>query len=362
MAYKVLLDDIKKIHFDYMKLSIQQTPFLSTRLKARIKLRLKNDLKDKISDKNKLEKLIQKNINTTRLVSWSRINSLANDTENEQMDGFRSWLFSISLDILLLKLVAWHKESGMNELFRMYNLPVRSFIAKNLYGKKGTEYFNIKCNDLTMETFQRFLRYSNNFSPYKGTIFSYLISIADHLIKDETTQPETLVSDFNEQDETETGGVFWAVSPDPSPELVQEKITFEKFIIEQIVLEGGYPWQILVVLLTKTTNDRTDITQLGDFSIAKIYQEMKNTFTKSSFHEEHELDELFQPLEKQLSLTLNQIIPSKDHRSRSQLETCLDQKLGLVPLKTFFGKDPLKNIRDWNHRLFKRVRKKVIES
>ena len=362
MAYEELLGNIKKIHIDYMKLSNQQTPFLSTRLRARIKLRLNKDFKDKISDKNKLEKVIQKNITATRMISWSRINSLMNDSENDQMDTFRSWLFSISLDLLLLNLVSGNKESGMNELFRMYNLPVKSYIAKNLYGKKGTEYFNSKCHDLTMETFQRFQHYCNNFSPYKGTLFSYLISIADHLIKDETTRPETLVSDFNEHDENDTGGVFWAISPDPSPEEVQEKTTFEKFMIEQIVLEGGYPWQILVVLLTKTTNDRTDITRLEDLSIAKIFQEMKNSFTKNSFHEEEELDKLFLPLEKQLSLTLKEIIPSKDHRSRSQLERYLDERLERLPLKIFFGKVPLKNIRDWNHRLFKRVRKKVLES
>jgi len=362
MAHEQLIDNVKRIHDDYMKLSGEQTYFLSTRLKARIKLRFKMDLKDKINDKKKLEKTVTKYINTTRQVSWSRINSLVYDKEKDILDNFRCWLFNISLDILLLKLIVKHKESGMNELYRMYNLPIKSYIAKNLFGKKGTQYFDSRCHDLMMETFQRFNRYVTNFSPYKGTLFSYLISIADHLIKDESTRPETLVSDFNENEETETGGVFWAISTDPSPDRVQEKATFERYLLEQIILEGGYPWQILIVLLTKTTNDRTDITKMKDLTISELFQEMQNIFSKSSFHDEQELFELFEPLENQLHLLLKEIIPTKDHRSRGLVEEYLDKQLGELPLKIFFGIDPLKNIRDWNHRVFKRVRKKVLES
>ncbi len=362
MAHERIIADVKEIHNEYFKLSGEQTSFLSTRLKVRIKLRFKKDLSEKISNKKKFEKMVQKNINSTQLVSWTRINSLTWDNQKEIIEIFRSWLFSISLDILLINLVLRHKESGMYELHRIYNLPVKSYIAKNLFGKKGTEYFDSSCHDLMMETFQRFEHYAANFSPFKGTLFSYLISIADHLIKDESTRPETLVSDFNEQDETETGGVFWAISSDPPPDQVHEKSAFESFLIEQIILEGGYPWQILVVLLTKTTNDRTDITQLQDLSISQLFQVMKNAFAKGSFHEEKELSDLFKPIEKQLPLSLNEIIPRKDHRSRILMEKHLTKAVGELPLKVFFGKDPLKNIRDWNHRVFKRVRKKVIES
>lgn len=362
MAHEQLIDEVKRIYDDYMKLSGEQTYFLSTRLKARIKLRFKKDFSEKISDKRKLEKIVSKYINTTNQVSWSRITSLDYKREKNTLDIFRSWLFSISLDILLLKLIVKRKETGMNELYRIYNLPIKSYIAKNLFGKKGTEYFDSRCHDLMMETFLRFERYATNFSPYKGTLFSYLISIADHLIKDETTQPEILVSDFNEQDETETSGVFWAISSDPTPDQIQEKAAYERFLLEKIILEGGYPWQILIVLLTKTTNDRTDITKMKDLTITKLFQEMKNMFSKSSFHEDQELFELFKPLENQLPLLLKEIIPTKDHRSRNQVEKYLDEPLGECPLKVFFGIDPLKNIRDWNYRVFKRVRKKILES
>ncbi|MEA1883471.1 MAG: hypothetical protein U9N62_03000 [Thermotogota bacterium] len=361
MAHEQLLDDVKKMHNDYLKLSEEQRHFLSTRLKARIKLRFKMDLLKKSNDKKKLEKTIHRNINTTYKVSWSRINSLPYDKEKNAIELYRSWLFNISLDILLLKLINGHKESGMKEFYRIYNLPVKSYIAKNLYGKKGTEYFNIKCHDLLMETFQRFERYIANFSPFKGALFSYLISIADHLIKDQTAESETLVSEFNEHDEEERGRVFWAVSSDPSPDQLQEKSTFERYLLEQIINEGGYPWQVLVVLFIKTTNNRPDITKLEDLTISELYQKMIQEFTNCSFHEEKELAELFKPLETQLNRHLSEIIPTKDHRSRIHLENHLSNRLGELPLKVFFGKDPLKNIRDWNHRIFKRVRKKVLE-
>lgn len=361
MAHEQILDDIKKMHNDYLRLSEQQTHFLSTRLKTRIELRFKKDFLKKINDKKKLEKAVHRNINSTYQVSWSRINSLPYDKEKDSMELYRSWLFNISLDILLLKLINGHKESGMKEFYRIYNLPVKSYIAKNLYGKKGTEYFNTKCHDLMMESFQRFERYITNFSPFKGTLFSYLISIADHLIKDQTTQPETLISEFNEQDEEERGSVFWAVSSDPSPDKLQEKFAFERYLLEQIIAEGGYPWQVLVVLFTKTTNDRTDITKLEDLTLSELYQKMTQEFTICSFHDEKELAELFKPLKAQLNQHLSEIIPTKDHRSRIHVENYLTYRLGELPLKVFFGKDPLKNIRDWNHRLFKRVRKKVLE-
>ena len=363
MAHEQLIDDVKNIHTDYMRLSGEQNPFLTTRLKTRIKLRFKNDLIDKITNKKKLEKTVSKNISRTRDVSWSRIKSLmCEEGQQDIMEAYRSWLFSISLDILLLNLIIKHKESGMNELYRLYNLPIKSYIAKNLFGKKGTEFFASRCHDLMMETFQRFERYAGNFNPYKGSLFSYLISVADHLIKDETTRPETLTPDFNEHDEDEAAPVFWAVSSDLSPDQLQEKNAKERFLLEQIILEGGYPWQILVVLLTKTTDDRTDITRLSDLSISNLFLEMKNAFSKSSFHEEDELNPIFKPLEKSLCLPLKEIIPSKDHRSRTVMEGQLDKTLGELPLKVFFGKDPLKTIRDWNHRVLKRVRKKVLES
>lgn len=362
MVREQLIDNVKNIHKEYFKLSEEQTHFISIRLKTRIKLRFKKDFLTKINDRKKLEKTVKKNIDTTYLVSWARINSLSYDEDKKTIDVFRSWLFSISLDVLLLKLINGHKETGMNEFYRLYHLPVKSYIANNLFGKKGTEFFNNKCQELMMETFQRFERYVGNFSPFKGTLFSYLISIADHLIKDQTTQPETLVSEFNEQDEEEKSNVFWAISTEPSPDQLHEKSTFERYLMEQIVVEGGYPWQILVVLFTKTTNDRTDITKLQDLTISELFEEMKIVFSSSSSHEEKELSELFKPLENQLNLPLEEIIPTKDHRSRMHVEKYLNNKLGELSLRVFFGKDPLKNIRDWNHRLFKRVRKKVLNN
>jgi len=362
MAHEQLIDDVKKIHNDYLRLSGEQKHFLSTRLKTKIKLRFRKDLSNKITDKKKLEKVVLKNLNTTYQVSWTRINSLSNDVEKEPLEIFRTWLFSISIDILLLKMITGHKESGMNECYRMYNLPVKSYIAKNLFGKKGTEYFNTQCHDLTMETFQRFERYVSNFSPFKGTLFSYLISIADHLIKDQKTKPEKLVSDFNEQDEDESNGVCWAISSDPSPDQVQEKSAFERYLLEQIVSQWGYPWQILAVLFIKTTDDRTDLTKLKDLTLLELFHQMKQVFSTSSFHEEEELSDVFKPLEQQLKLPLSDIIPTKDHRSRMHIQEYLNQQSGELPLKVFFGKDPLKNIRDWNYRLFKRVRKSVLDS
>ena len=363
MAQEQLIDDVKSIHVEYMKFSKEQTHFLSTRLKARIMLRFKKDLKEKINDNKSMNKLISKTITTTCNVSWSRINSLLLDKEKkEPIDIFRSWLFGISIDLLLLNMITKHKQSGMYELYRLYNLPIKSYIAKNLFGKKGTEYFNSRCHDLMLESFQRFERYIDNFDPYKGTLFSYLISIANNLIKDEISRPERLVSDFNEYDEDEAGTVFWAISSDPSPDEIQEKTAYESFLLEQIVLEGGYPWQILVVLLTKTTDDRSDITLLTDLSIRKLFTEMKAAFSKSSFHEVKELDKIFRPIEEQFTVHLDEIIPSKDHKSRKQFEAYLHKELGELPLSVFFGKNPLKNIRDWNYRVLKRVRKKVLES
>ncbi|MFW6263337.1 MAG: hypothetical protein ACOC34_04820, partial [Thermotogota bacterium] len=96
MAQENIIADVKKIHDEYLKLISEQTPFLSTRIKARIKLRFKKDLNEKVSDKKKLEKMVQKNINSTQLVSWTRINSLTWDNQKEIMEIFQSWLFSIS--------------------------------------------------------------------------------------------------------------------------------------------------------------------------------------------------------------------------------------------------------------------------
>src|SRR6056297_3102262 len=110
MAHEQLIDDVKKIHNDYLRLSGEQKHFLSTRLKTKIKLRFRKDLSNKITDKKKLEKVVLKNLNTTYQVSWTRINSLSNDVEKEPLEIFRTWLFSISIDILLLKMITGHKE------------------------------------------------------------------------------------------------------------------------------------------------------------------------------------------------------------------------------------------------------------
>jgi len=101
---------------------------------------------------------------------------------------------------------------------------------------------------------------------------------------------------------------------------------------------------------------------LADQPVIKLYFEMKSAFSKASFHEEKELSEIFSPLEKQLHLPLKEIIPAKDHRSRNYLSAYLNETLSELPLKLFFGKDPFKTIRDWNHRVLKRLRKKVMES
>jgi len=363
MTNNQTIDETKKLYDEYIKLSAEQSSFLTTRLKSRIKLRFRKDFEGQSSDKKKLDKIIEKFISQTQEISWSRIkNFLYEEYHENQMEIYRMWMFSISQDLLLLKLISKRKSSGMSELYREYNLPIKAYISKNLLGVKGTEFFNNKCTDLMMETFQRFERYAMNFNPYKGTLFSYLISIADHLIKDETTIPETLVSDFNEKDEQDNTPIFWAISKDPSPDQLHEKASKEKYFLEQMIAEGGYPWQLLVVLLTKISDERTDITALSELPLLKLFQSMKTSFSESSFHDIEELEEIFKPLENQLMLILKNVIPTKDHQSRGYLHDYLEVKLADLPLSVFFGKDPLKNIRDWNHRVFKRLRKKILES
>ncbi|HPE40446.1 MAG TPA: hypothetical protein PLI77_05085 [Bacteroidales bacterium] len=363
MVNKQLINETKQLYHEYIAFSTDQSPFLITRLKSKIKLRFRKEFEGQSSDKKKMEKTIEQFIKQTREISWTRINSFVYEEHiDNQMELYRMWMFRICQDLLLLKLITKRKASGMNELYREYSLPIKSYISKNLLGIKGTEYFNNRCTDLMLETFQRFERYATNFNPYKGTLFSYLISIADHLVKDETTIPETLVSDFNEQNEQDTTPIFWAISKDPSPDQIQEKTTQERHFLEQMVAVGGYPWQVLVVLLTKITDERTDITALSDLPLSRLFQEMKTSFSKSSFHDIEELEEIFKPLENQLMLILKDVIPTKDHQSRSYLQDYLDDPLADLSLSVFFGKDPLKNIRDWNHRVLKRLRKKVLES
>jgi DNA-directed RNA polymerase specialized sigma24 family protein len=350
--------DLRNKHSEYMKLKKEYNHFLQVRLKARIKLRfsLQN-----FQDRKRVEKNVEKNIIESWDVSWSLINSMKEDKE------FQSWLFDINLNLLLFKMIrkknSSHSEQasqGMVELYRMYRLPIRSYVASRLYGKKGTEYFNNRCEDITMTTFQKFEKYADRYNPYKGSMFSYLVTIAENRVKDEKTLPENLVGEFNERDEDDNTPAVWAVSSDLSPDKAEEKYNFETFVLKTMIEEGGYPWQTLVVLLTKTCSDREDIVQDSDKILYELFDKTRDEIMISSFHEDDEIKALFMPLEEKLSMKLSEIIPTRDHRSRDILSDYLNTTLGEIELGKFFSKDPLKNIRDWNHRLFKRVRKTIL--
>jgi hypothetical protein len=352
-----LIMDLKNKHNAYMKLKKDYNHFLQIRLKARIKLRFSAQ---NFQDRKKVEKAVDKNIAESWAVSWSLINLM-----KEEKD-FNSWLFDINLNLLLFNMIqkknmgSDSSSQGMYELYSMYRLPIRSYVASRLYGKKGTEYFNNRCEDITMTTFQKFEKYVDKYNPYKGSIFSYLVTIAENMVKDEKNLPENLVGEFNEHDEEDHSPAVWAVSTELSPDRVQEKQQFESHVLRTMIVEGGYPWQTLVVLLTKTCSDREDIVSFSDISLYELFDRTRDEIMISSFHDDEEIKELFSPLEEKLELNLSEIIPTRDHRSRDMLVDYLDTKLGELSLGIFFSKDPLKNIRDWNHRIFKRVRKALL--
>lgn len=352
-----LILELKDKHNAYMKLKKQYDHFLQVRLKARIKLRF---TAQNFQDRKRAEKAVDKNILESWDVSWSLINLLKEDKD------FRTWLFEINLNLLLFNMIQKRNmgsdasSQGMNELYNMYRLPVRAYVSNRLYGKRGTEYFNNRCEDITMTTFQKFEKYVDKYNPYKGSIFSYLITIAENMVKDEKNLPENLVGEFNERDEDDNTPAVWAVSDELSPDKAEEKQQFESFVLRTMIEEGGYPWQTLVVLLTKTSPDREDIVAYSDKTLYELFDQTRDEIMISSFHEDDEIKEIFRPLEETLSAVLSEIIPTRDHKSRELLADHLNTTLGEITLGTFFSKDPLKNIRDWNHRIFKRVRKTLL--
>jgi len=347
-----ILQNVKETRTEYLRLKRELSGFLKTRLRARMKLQF--DRSEVSTGKDKVKNIARK-ADEAWDISWARVVNY-----NLEKD-FREWLSGIGIEYLLYSLLKKKDKKAGNVFYKRYRTAIKSVIAHSLYGKKGTGYFSQRCEELTLRTFQRFDKYIHNYNPYKSGLYTYLQTIAQNLVRDEKTRPENLVGEFNEQDEEEEGQTYWALSSEPSPDESEQDYRMERYILESVLKNGGYPWQKLVVLLSKTMEDREDIVAQGGNKLSELAELTKKELYVSSFHSNEEIDASFSYLEEELEKKLSDLIPLRDHRSRDNLSEFLEEKTSDIKLDAFFGKNPRKNLRDWNHRVLKRIRKQAME-
>jgi len=347
-----ILQNVKETRTDYLRLKRELSGFLKTRLRARMKLQF--DRSEIKSGKDKVKNIARK-VDEAWDISWARV--VHYDLEKD----FREWLSKIGIEYLLYSLLKTKDKQAGNIFYKRYRTAIKSVIAHSLYGKRGTGYFSQRCEELTLRTFQRFDKYIHNYNPYKSGLYTYLQTIAQNLVRDEKARPENLVGEFNEQDEEQEGQTYWALSTEPSPDENEQGYKLEHYILESVIKNGGYPWQKLVVLLSKTLEDREDIVDHGGDKLKDLAELTRKELYVGSFHSNEEIDASFRYLERELEKSLSDIIPARDHRSRDNLSERLEEKTGDIKLEVFFGKNPRKNLSDWNHRVLKRIRKQAVE-
>lgn len=330
---------------------------LEIRIKAKSKIEF--DLIG-LGKEKELERITKKSSKLAWQLFWSGFEKVISSEKT-----FDQWLVETATNnILVLKL----KEGDFSVLEKIklkYWNQVFFFVRKLMSVNDCEIYNSSKAEEISENAFFRMRDNIEKFNPFIASFYTWLLKITENLTKDSfSDNKEILVQSFNgdDLDEDEKKGFLTLKDEALSPMENENREWLGKFFLKTLFSSGGYPWQILSVALIKCDVDRKLIVgKLAELSINKLFNLVVDEFSKASIFPPEEIKPIFDKFEMILSLSVKEIIGSGDSRSIEYLSNIAEKTSGDTFLKDYFGKDSLKSLRDWNHRVFKRIKREAFK-
>jgi len=351
------ISEIKKFKSEYKK----QLAEIRLNVITRITVKMKIDLKIRGRENREfLQKNIDKSLKESVNIGWTRIDSF-----DERKSSFVEWLCEIAYIMTIIKVINKFSEKAFETLYRLYyqNIYFRVF---NLFNQRNM--LNVsEVEEIALKIFIKIFKYIKNYNPYKGAFYTWMIKIIENSVNDYKMNLKEIsldyLSEINENsDDSEINIYDKYFKNTDSPEILEEKESKSVLIFKTLFEVKSTPWQLLTVLVSKSGYSGPEIIdKFGDMSLYCICEFLMKEYKHSSNIDEKIIKANFNKINLLLKKNVSETFLKGDNKSKI-LERNILIETGEIELSCFFGEKPLKNIRDWNHRIALKMRKILTSS
>lgn len=315
-----------------------------------------------IQNQRKLDSLIEKTLNYSWGVGWARIKSF-----NPIDSDFFSWISNFSVDIILILSAQKNIKKAFFLLKQKYETAFEVYAYSHLNKFHSNQNLSEKVDESLSRLWNNVWEKLKIFNPFEAAFYTWGIGILHYIV---STKPKK--GDFSDAVSLDKQEEFFCESEKiqtrsaeeinvDSPDILYSKLYLGKEVLQNFFEDTGYPWQILCsAFIFMGWKPQRIIDEFSEKNLYEIYEIMKDEFISNSSRSSEELLEFFSPLQKMISIEIKDIILANDPKSRKSLESFLDLKAGKAVLNIFLSNNPAKNISDWNCRVIKRLRKKLV--
>ncbi|MDP3014274.1 MAG: hypothetical protein Q8M92_08545 [Candidatus Subteraquimicrobiales bacterium] len=106
---------------------------------------------------------------------------------------------------------------------------------------------------------------------------------------------------------------------------------------------------------------RRIVEELSDISLMQLCKKLEEDYISVSSLPGKLIGDCFQLLNKKMRKSVREVINPNDHGAWKRWSNMLDNLVGEINLRDYYGETPEDNIADWSYRVFRRVRTYVTE-
>jgi len=348
--------EAKKVFDEFRK---RYEKSLETRLRAYVRTAL-----GLIGPENrkKVEFLLEKSLSYSWGVGWARIMYF-----NPQIRSAFSWISNSSVEILLIFAAQKKIEKSFFLIEERFNDAFEAFAYNHLRKFYFSNYLSEKVEESITLLWKIIWNKFKTFNPFEGTFYTWGTGILNNIVKTKPNKGEFSdsvsideeVESFDENSRIQKKA-FDLIDPE-SPDFLYAREGFGEEILKNFFEDTGYPWQILCsTFMFMGWKPQKIVEELSGMNLNLIFERMNEDFISNSSREKEQLESFFYPLKNSLSRRIEETVPASDSKSRKNLETVFHLTAGEASLNAFFSNNPPKNISDWNSRVLRRLRKKIL--
>ncbi len=354
-----LLNEIVKLKNEYLNSTDNFKKVTERYVRTQIKI------KNTSVSKDSQEKDIEKSVNSSLQIIWTRIEHLDHGYD------FLHELRKKSFDVFLLNFFNSNKSNeqklkAIGIFLENYDLAIYSIIKEYLDEKKLYDRFHQEIETMKQEIKMLLYRKISKYNPYEGAFYTWMRTIAINCIKSWMKGKSKVPSTFSEEDYEDI--YVENLTPVNAFERYSETIDLYRPILEL----NDYPWKIITYILSKNEIPAKEIVGCyGALTLSSILDIIVYDIKCFNIDGEKEENEIVFTLEKfrnKFKLKVSDVISPQDYTARKRLSEIFDEEIGNTRLNDYFTKDqtgkmkdPMGSIHDWTGRVGKKLRDKIID-
>lgn len=168
------------------------------------------------------------------------------------------------------------------------------------------------------------------------------------------------------------------ISPDSGNGLTADEFEIRTKLLIIVLWKGGYPHEIATSIFSTcfeedeegesqkthqkvTWPPRRIVKDLSEVLLSQLCKKLKEDYISASSLPAELVSNCFQLLDKKMRKRVREVINPNDHGAWKRWSNILENLVGETILRDYYGRTPEDNVADWSYRVFRRVRRYLME-